>query len=247
MNYFTKIIFLSLITLFFLTECSKENIPDIDDGLVAEYLFEGNANDNSGNNYDGTLLGGATANGFLQIGDNNSDRLSLPYRVMDSLRDFTLSAWLKVDAIHTTPSHPAQTWISGVRENEDNAILIMYRDFPFWSKIWWEIKLNETTYDLALDATMHDLEWHYVVVLREGGAARLYINGEQAGSDISISNTPLALSEGGLIIGQEQDSLGGDFDPTQSWAGKIDEFRVHNYALGEDEIDSLYSVGHDTL
>jgi MSHA biogenesis protein MshQ len=244
MKYLAKVIFSSLITLILLTKCSKESNPKIDSGLVAEYLFKGNANDNSENNYDGTLLGGATANGFLQINDNINDRLSLPYKVMDSLRDFSFSAWLKVDVIHTTPIHPAQTWISGARAGEDNAIIIMYRDFPFWDKIWWEIQINETPYDLALDATLHDLKWHYVVVLREEDKARLYIDGEQVGSDISISNVPLSLSKEGLIIGQEQDSLGGDFDPTQSWAGKIDEFRIHNYALGEDVIDSLYSLGH---
>jgi MSHA biogenesis protein MshQ len=247
MKYFTKTFFLCLITLFFLINCSKTNNPKIGGELEAEYLFAGDASDNSGNNYDGTLLGNSSANGFLQIGDNNVDRLSLPYEVMDGLRDFSFSAWLKVDVIHTTPIHPAQTWISGAREGEDNAILIMYRDFPYWNKIWWEVKLNETTYDLALDSTLHDLEWHYVVVLREGGIARLYIDGEQVGSDVSISNAQLALGEGGLIIGQEQDAVGGDFDPTQSWAGKIDEFRIHNYALNEDEIDSLYTVGHDTL
>ncbi len=247
MKYFTKALFLSLIALFFLIKCSENSNPNIDDRLVAEYLFDGDASDNSGNNYDGTLLGGATANGFLQINDNNSDRLSLPYKVMDSLRDFSFSAWLKVDVIHTTPIHPAQTWISGARVGEDNAILIMYRDFQSWDKIWWEIKLNETTYDLAIDSTLHDMEWHYVVVLREGEIARLYIDGEQLGIGISISDALLALSEGGLVIGQEIDLPGENFDPTQSWAGKIDEFRIHNYALEQEEIDSLYSVGHDTL
>ncbi|NIR96331.1 MAG: hypothetical protein GWO08_22660, partial [Gammaproteobacteria bacterium] len=65
------------------------------DGLLAYYPFNGTARDESGNNKDGVLMGAATANEVLKIDDNASDRLWLPYGIVDGLTNFTVSAWLK--------------------------------------------------------------------------------------------------------------------------------------------------------
>jgi hypothetical protein len=50
---------------------------------------------------------------------------------------------------------------------------------------------------------------------------------------------PINLAEGGLIIGQEQDSLGGGFQDSQAFSGKIDDLRVYNRALSTEELEIL--------
>ncbi len=45
---------------------------------------------------------------------------------------------------------------------------------------------------------------------------------------------------GGLIIGQDQDSVDGGYSAIQSWAGDVDNLRIYNRALNSTEIRALY-------
>lgn len=58
--------------------------------------------------------------------------------------------------------------------------------------------------------------------MRSGGEMCLYFDGERFDC-VSVANAPLAASTGGVVIGQEQDSLQGGFSSTQDWEGYIDE------------------------
>ena len=76
---------------------------DLNDGLVAYYPFNCNANDKSGNGYHGIIYGatltddkdGNLNNAYL-LQDNAIDRVSLPYNVMNNLTDFSVTAWLSI-------------------------------------------------------------------------------------------------------------------------------------------------------
>ena len=73
----TRYSFLAATSILLTTLGPLQGIAQIPtDGLVAYYPFNGNANDESGNGNNGTLVGGATTTTFLQLGDNASDALS---------------------------------------------------------------------------------------------------------------------------------------------------------------------------
>ncbi len=60
--------------------------------------------------------------------------------------------------------------------------------------------------------------------------------------------TPVVInvSEGGVIIGQEQDSLGGSFDINQSFDGTIYEMLLFNRALTSAEINTYMNSDNVT-
>jgi hypothetical protein len=75
-------------------------------GLLAYYPFNGGAGDESGNGYDLTVMGPLlTANRFGEIQkaykfNGTTDFMILPKLLKaDSLREFTLSAWVKVETL----------------------------------------------------------------------------------------------------------------------------------------------------
>ena len=72
----------------------------------------------------------------------------------------------------------------------------------------------------------------------------MYVNGIYIESR-DINDVVIEAATNGVIIGQDQDSLGGDFDSAQSLNGDIDSLRIYNRALSAEEIQTLYELGED--
>ena len=53
---------------------------------------------------------------------------------------------------------------------------------------------------------------------------------------------------GGLLyLGQKQGSLGGDFNPRQSWSGKLSQFNIWNWPLEDYFIENAAECRSDLL
>ena len=82
-----------------------------------------------------------------------------------------------------------------------------------------------------------DGNWKQVVRTsnRTTGAEVLYINGVAQYSTTLTAGT-LVTSGGSLVFAQEQDSVGGSFDPGQAFGGSISLFRMYNVILTADQV-----------
>ena len=60
--------------------------------------------------------------------------------------------------------------------------------------------------------------------------------------DISISR-----SGGVTYLGQDQDSMGGGFNPRQSWSGEITQFNVWDFPLEEWMVENAAECRSDIL
>ena len=205
-------------------------------GLIAYYPFNGNANDESGNGNHGVVYGNATVNGVLIIGDNAEDRVSLPYNVLDGLKDFSFSAKLKINTLHSSGRIPLNCWLSGARNSEANALILAYSK----NDNAWTVNINNVGKIFAKNGIIEDLKFHHIVIIRHFSTAYLYIDGVKIGNGIQVSNDVLSVDPGGVIIGQEQDVVSGSFEKDQSWAGEIDNIRIYNRALNENEISAIF-------
>ncbi len=69
----------------------------------------------------------------------------------------------------------------------------------------------------------------------------LYVDGSRVSAPKSAIMSAIVLSSGGLWLGQDQDSVGGGFDPNQALEGLLDEVRIWNTLRTGDEIrDNMY-------
>jgi hypothetical protein len=218
---------------------SPQDIPN--NGLVAEYLFNGNANDVSGNENHGTLFGNASVvQNVLKIGDNKEDYISIPNTVFHGLADLTISFFIKLDKIHRVGRKPGHTVISCSREYEDNAFVIFY----LYEDKAWNFWVNDRRLHFPSDTTIFDKDWHSIVVLREDGNGTLYIDGRV--QTTQVNDAILNTAEGTIMIGQEQDMPHDtiQLEQDQSLAGKLDNLRLYNRALPDSEIQVLYNENH---
>ena len=76
---------------------------------------------------------------------------------------------------------------------------------------------------------------------RTTGAENLYVNGVLQYST-TLSAGTLITNGGSLVLAQEQDSVGGSFDPAQALAGNIPIFRIYNKVLSADEVAQNFNA-----
>ena len=93
---------------------------------------------------------------------------------------------------------------------------------------------------------LNDGAWHHLVVTwtSTGGAIKVYKDGVLAYTNPIPVQDGTSLTQGGtLVLGQEQDSVGGGFDPTQAYLGTMDDFSLYSYALSAGQVGSHRSAG----
>lgn len=147
--------------------------------------------------------------------------------VIDTTRDYTVSAWVTLDAL---PGNYA-TAVSQDGRARENPFYLQYGQGSFAFSMPGGVR--------ALEPMTPELgRWYHLVGVRDHASneVRLYVDGQRvaaipAGTD-GISTGPLSLGRA-KFAGQK-----GDF-----WAGSIDEVRGFDQALGDAEIASLYSGG----
>lgn len=76
---------------------------------------------------------------------------------------------------------------------------------------------------------------------RSTGAEALYVNGTSRFTGTISAGTNFT-SGGSLVIGQEQDSVGGSFDINQAFEGKYAVFRMYNRVLSASEVNQNFNA-----
>lgn len=225
---------LTILLLAFIVGCEDtpmevEQIPTV--GLVAHLTFDAGVSDASPEENDGVLLGGATANGELLVGSNDTDALALPGSTLDVAISFTVSAFVRIDDLHGGDHH----LLSGGNNLQDDEVRILYRE----TTDEWIFGFDGDEDATVVNPAVEDGGWHHVAFVRSTSLGVLYLNGLQIGQPQVVSDIALVIDDLGLIIGQDQDTVGGDFEASDSWAGAIDNLRIYERPLDAAEIALL--------
>jgi hypothetical protein len=60
---------------------------------------------------------------------------------------------------------------------------------------------------------------------------------------VTVLSDPIDIDPGGLIVGQDQDSVGGGFTTNNSLAGEVDELRFYSRALSTTDVAAILALG----
>jgi L-ascorbate metabolism protein UlaG (beta-lactamase superfamily) len=86
---------------------------------------------------------------------------------------------------------------------------------------------------LVSDSVVTDGQWHHIGFTWDGSYRALYVDGIEVERDTSAQN-PLKSADGGMYIG-----AGRMLDAGSFFSGMIDDIRIFNLALSEEEIGEL--------
>ncbi|KAM8870624.1 neuronal pentraxin-2 isoform 1-T4 [Spinachia spinachia] len=112
-----------------------------------------------------------------------------------------------------------------------------------WGTNPMELLIDDKAVTLPL--SLEGGEWHHVCVTwsTRDGQWEAYQDGVQKGSGVDLSPWHPIKPGGVFILGQEQDTLGGRFDATQSFVGEMSDVHMWSHVLTASDIYSLASCG----
>lgn len=225
-QFLTAILFASYVSAF-------GQIPTA--GLVAYWPFNGNANDESGSGYNGTVNGvvlttdrfGTPEKAYSFVHPNY---ISVPTASGLFSDEFTLSWWFKIGSYFGQRGVLSCVGANGgyqqYLDGTGFAYLIGY-NFPSSGSFF------SSNYTLSNDVNT----WHHVAVTYQktgdfSSVTKLYINGELKSTD----NQGVSIAYPGgetLHIGQNHGGI--------NFTGELDDIRIYNTLLTEIEIQSLFN------
>ncbi len=80
-------------------------------------------------------------------------------------------------------------------------------------------------------------QWHHVGMTYDGKYLSLYVDGQNEATEIRTGE----LTDGGLRLAQQKDGI--NYEIQAPWNGAMDDVRIYNYALSEEEVLGLYDLG----
>ncbi len=243
-NYGQQVSFKTLKKEFKLSEGLKN-------GLVASYTFDGSIFDDSPSAINGVLSGGAYVNNRRNTPLSAIEFTSTGFIRMNSVltnvvNNFSISIWAltnensnKYGGYVTAPPllHPTHgsTW-GNVSENTGAGIYFATNQIRIV-----EHSDNFVGYPLIADGNFTG--WTHIVMIYENNTPRLYVNGKFIKTGIKTNFKYVHPSNGidkTLYADYGASGIGRAFNYPQGFIGKIDDFRIWNRVLTENEIKYLF-------
>ena len=239
---------------------TPSNIPT--DGLVAYYPFNGNANDESGNDNHG-IVNGATLsedrNGHdnsaynFQVadwdaGNNGGDYIYIPHSSEFNFESFTLSAWVYRTSVGASNSPQHLTILRKFEEGYNNPNGESWQfDIAHGTNnggstlegtIIEQSPSPAINFNCATAQTINENEWTNVIMTYANKTIKIFINGVESCSSTNNNITLNTLGTSGISIGMSVQANGkwGPFD------GSIDEVGIWNRALTIEEINTTFGA-----
>jgi len=191
----------------------------------------GNTAFDSVNVYDATLQGGpiwhpdgGMVGGALLL-DGIDDYMSTPFILNPSKGSFSVTAWIKVGARGQVMisqrdfgRDQGNTWLMADASYGRLMTRLMHPPFP----------------PLLSESVITDDQWHHVGLMYDFIALHryLYVDGIEVAKDSDL--VAGVGSDGGLHIGADK-----TLDAASFFSGLIDEVRIYNSVLSEEEIENL--------
>ncbi len=213
---------------------------DINDGLVAHYEFEGNAKDSSGNGNNGVEHGGVTyvdgVIGKAVVLDKPNKYININKSL--EFKNYTVTYFVKVNNYGNLygDSGASNEILSGANSHNDNAFEFYFtgdKKVAFCNDYLGCGKSDESVDFLN--------KWIFVSYVRKDNKITIYLNQNKLYTYNSSKNSTISIEN--LVIGKDQDCVGGCFADNQSVLGLIDDLRIYNRALSDEEIKKLYKLG----
>lgn len=215
-------------------------------GLVGWWPFNGNANDESGNGYDGTVNGASLASD--RFGNPNSaydfdgiDDHIIVNNIITNYSEYTFSSWFRV----YTPS--LTSTLTGIVSQTGNAsgaaggtIQSLSHGYTHTDSILCTHRMANQTLSSVISDTNDIYNWNHIVSVWDGTNVLFYLNGQLQGT----------VAVNGLTVMQPELYFGA-----MRWLGivnrfldgSVDDVSIHDRALTACEIQDLYNAGVNSI
>ena len=202
-------------------------------GLVAYYPFNGNANDASGNGYNGTTYNTTIVADYMgnpgsayHLNGTNAYIYFGP--ILPDMQAMTVSAWVNSSGRGTFFADADWSYGNDLGFGLSSASTVVRCDKP--------PAPGGTSYTIPLGVTIGGL-WTHLTWTLTTNAIRVYVNGVLEGSSANLGGVDVAYHD--FIIGTLE-FPGGSLGWGGYWKGDVCKLRIYNRALSDAEAQALY-------
>ena len=98
----------------------------------------------------------------------------------------------------------------------------------------------------AQKVTLVEDQWHQICFVWENsnGSWKLYQDGKETAHGHGVAKNHEVVPGGSLVLGQDQDKVGGGFDSSQAFVGDLSGVNMWNEVLSGEEISSMSKQCH---
>ena len=228
----------------------KESVQNsLSDGLLAYYSFNhGDARNDLGNEYDDGVLhnGVSLVSGVLGTAyqfDGIDDRVKLDHRLIDNLDSFSISFWINAENSKLEPTIFSGATHSG-NHHDDNEFLLALSKGTGYERLLDIWMYRTRVIHTRLSKFIRDEQWHHMALTRTPVEISFYVDGVLnflAHHDLPGAST---IDHNGFWLGGDQDCLGGCWNVTQQYTGRLDELLFFNRELTPSEVLFLGDVSN---
>ncbi|XP_010188660.1 PREDICTED: neuronal pentraxin-2 [Mesitornis unicolor] len=150
-------------------------------------------------------------------------------KTLPELYAFTVCLWLRSSA-----SPGIGTPFSYAVPGQANEIVLIE-----WGNNPIELLINDKVAQLPL--FISDGKWHHICITwtTRDGMWEAFQDGEKLGTGENLAPWHPIKPGGVLILGQEQDTVGGRFDATQAFVGEMSQFNIWDRVLKAEDIMNI--------
>ena len=229
------------------SQTSSQLPSNLQQGLVAYYPFNGNANDESGNGNNGVVNGAMlTADRFGNENraysfDGISNRIIVPNNPSINLsgNEMTISYWMK----WFNSNNDINYWgLSKGGSDFESGYELLIRGSQVGDNGDAEFDISNNNEQRNVDVpntNQYRTQWVNLIGTFKNGIGKLYINGALAGSN-TLGTTSVIPNNENLFIGIR--------DPGNNYPGKLngslDDILIYNRTLTSTEVSQLYNLGN---
>ena len=153
--------------------------------------------------------------------------------VLHNKRDFSISLWAK------TPKTNNQSLLSGANSSSQNELIMWFTGHTRFTPY-----LQDRQNGSLSTTTIAGDTWRHLVWTHGTNKSCLFVDKVAQGC---IAQATSELDIVSLILGQEQDSVGGRFDSSQAYNGLLDELVIFENVIGQEQIDQIYDFQDNGL
>ena len=225
---------------------SASALPSIQDGLVAAWTLNGNANDLTSHGHHGLVVGAvATADRF---GNDNgaysfaplAARIELPLIFSSHVPQLTYTAWIgdwrgsrgTIYGEFTSHGRTRNYFLAGGLDPGSQLALATYP--PSYA----------ADAHIGSDLSYQDEDWIHIAIVRDGADVSGYVNGVLQGTVTTVgtySGSAPFIAAMGSRYNPFANGWNGYGNGTYQFRGVIDELFIYDRALSSTEIASLYT------
>jgi hypothetical protein len=202
---------------------------DITTGLIAYYPMNGNVQDSSGSNFNGSISGCIPTTNRKSIVntayyfDGIDDKISLPtFPLGTFVNEMSIYMW-----VFNSPTSDAQTFF--IRQGPSSKTWIL----KYSNKKMIRVYNDNVSYVEISSDYLNDNEWYHLTVTIKSTEACVYINGAKAGC--ATMTIPYTYTQSATFLGNSS----GTGNQSYPYSGKMDDVRIYNRVLTPKEITFL--------